>query len=63
MCQVSGITYNMSCVMCRVSCGAVHLSYATLTPAATAMDPPIANYAQQNGLQNQQINFFSAGQF
>ena len=46
MCYVSCAMYNVSCVMCHVLCVMCHVSHVTchmsLTPTATATDPPPA---------------------
>ena len=46
-CQVSGVRCQVSSTQCYMSCVASHMSHLTcnrsLTPTATAMDPPHAN--------------------
>ena len=57
MCHVSSVTCHMSYVICQMSHFTCHMS---LTPTATAMDPPLANSPTMHCrivCQEQDINF------
>ena len=68
-CHLSGVAFQVSRVTCHVSCVASHMSHGTchmsLTPTATAMDPPPANSPTMHSrmvCEDPKINFFR-GQF
>ena len=65
MCQVSGVRYQVSSVRCQVSyvtCQVLRVTcHMSLTPTATAAEPPPANSPTMHsrmGYQDPQINLF-----